>query len=368
MRLAINRRRVLLGTGPALVFGTARAALGANPPADFEKRLALVTETDRLSGLHALLVSRHGRTIFEHYQPGEDESRIGGKLGTVAFGPDVPHDLRSVSKSVVGLLYGVALADGKVPPPDAGLYAQFPEYADLAGQPGRDKLTIAHALSMTMGLEWDELTIPYGKPGNSENAMDEAADRYRYILSRPLAIEPGTKWTYCGGATALLGHLIERGTGQPLLGFARRVLFEPMEFGPSAWSTDARGEPIAASGLRLLPRDLLKIGQLVLAGGRWQGRQLVPADWIGRITTPSVTIDRNRSYGWQWYMGEVMAARQTEPHHWIGGIGWGGQRLFVLPELDLVVAMNCGNYARDGQEQGRVCLTLLVAVVLPLVA
>ena len=112
-------------------------------------------------------------------------------LGTVVFGPDVPHDLRSVSKSVVGLAYGIALAAGKVPPPEAKLYEQFPEYSDLASQPGRDRLTIHHVLSMTLGLDWDELTIPYGDPRNAENAMEAAPDRYRFILERPIVGEPG---------------------------------------------------------------------------------------------------------------------------------------------------------------------------------
>src|SRR5262249_14968141 len=157
----------------------------APTPADFNRRLKLVTEHENLSGLHALLVLQHGEIIFEHYQPGKDEDRSGKPLGVVNFAPDIVHDLRSITKSVVGLLYGVALADGKVPSPDAKLYAQFPEYSDLAAQPGRDKLTVAHALSMTMGFEWDEMSIPYGDPGNSEYAMNAASDRYRYVLSRP---------------------------------------------------------------------------------------------------------------------------------------------------------------------------------------
>ena len=162
-----------------------------------------------------LLVSRRGRLLFEYYGEGEAEN-WGTPLGKVTFGPTVLHDLRSVTKSLVGMLYGIALADGKVPPPEARLYDQFPEYPDLAKQPGRDRITIAHVLSMTMGIEWDELTLPYGDPRNSENAMEAAPDRYRYILSLPIVGEPGVKWTYCGGATALLGHLIARGTGQKL--------------------------------------------------------------------------------------------------------------------------------------------------------
>ena len=362
------KRRMLLGAGVVLMTAPARRAFAAGTAADFERRLALVTEHDKLSGLHALLVSQHGKVILEHYQPGEDESRSGKQLGLVEFNPTVPHDLRSVTKGVVGLLYGIALADGNVPPPDAKLYAQFPEYADLDAQPRRDKLTIAHVLSMTMGLDWDELSVPYGDPRNSETAMNAAPDRYRYILSLPIVREPGLKWVYCGAATALLGHLIARGTNMPLVDYARRVLFAPMEFGPVKWARGQDGEPHAASGLRLLPRDMLKIGQLVLAKGAWQSRQLVPAAWVERITTPTVEIDRYRSYGYHWYMGDAVPAEQSRPHHWIGGIGWGGQRLFVVPDLDLVIAINCGNYGKSPEEQNRVTGSIFIAVVLPLVS
>ncbi|HXW30664.1 MAG TPA: serine hydrolase, partial [Xanthobacteraceae bacterium] len=297
----------------------------------------------RVSGLHALLVSQGGKLLFEHYGRGEDMS-WGRPLGPVVFAPDVLHDLRSVSKSVVGLVYGIALAAGKVPPPEARLYDQFPDYPDLAKQPGRDRITMHHVLSMTLGLDWDELTIPYGDPRNSEIAMEAAADRFRFVLERPIVLEPGAKWTYCGGATALLGRLIARGTGEELLAYCRRVLFDPLEFGPAEWTKGNDGEPHTASGLRLLPRDMLKLGQLALAGGMWNGRQIVASDWVKRVTTPVVAIDRGRSYGYHWYMGDVAAGAPPQPRHWVGGIGWGGQRLFAFPALDLVVAMNCGNY------------------------
>ena len=363
-RTRLDRRHLLTLLGAGLV--TSRATSAFAEPADMAQRLAAAEQSGKVSGLHALLVSKGGKTIFEHYGVGVDE-RWGEPLGTVTFGPEVMHDLRSVSKSVVALLYGIALADGKVPPPEAKLYAQFPQYPDLAQQPGRDKLTMAHVLSMTLGFEWDELTVPYGNdPRNSEIAMIIAPDRFRYILSLPIVTEPGTKWIYCGGATAILGYLISKGTGMPLLDYARRVLFEPMGFGASDWVVGKDGVPQTASGLRLLPRDLLKVGQLALAGGAWQGKQLVPADWVKTITTPSVTIEGARRYGYQWYIYDTTINGQRQ--HWVGGIGWGGQRLYCFPELDLVVAMNCGNYPKPGAEQGRVNTAVVNEVVFPSLA
>lgn len=358
----LNRRNLLVGLAAGA--STAGSAFGQPSPQGMSDRLARAQQDGKVSGLHALLVSRANKLVFEHYGRGEDEA-WGRPLGTVVFAPGVLHDLRSVSKSVVGLLYGIALAAGKAPPPEAKLYDQFPEYSDLAKQAGRDRLTIHHVLSMTLGLEWDELTIAYGDPRNSENAMEAAPDRFRFILERPVVAEPGVKWIYCGGATALLARIIAKGTGEELLAYARHVLFDPLGLGPAEWTRASDGEPHAASGLRLLPPDMLKIGQLVLAGGTWNDRQIVPADWIKRVTTPMVATGGGLSYGYQWYMGEVSAGTPPQPHRWMGGIGWGGQRLFVLPSLDLVVAINCGNYHQSLSEQAGVVRALVTEVVLP---
>src|SRR5262249_23086267 len=146
-------------------------------------------------------------------------------LGTIRFDQETLHDLRSVTKSVVGLLYGIALATKRVPPPDAQLLDHFPEYPDLARDSVRQSLTVQHALTMTLGIEWDELTIPYSDMRNSEVAMNHAADRYRYVLERPIATQPGENWSYNGGATALLAGLISKGTGQSLQQFAQEALF-----------------------------------------------------------------------------------------------------------------------------------------------
>jgi CubicO group peptidase (beta-lactamase class C family) len=365
MQPTILNRRHLLGALGAGLLATPHASAGPSPE-HIRDRLVQAEEDGRVSGLHALLVSQGGKLVFEHYGRGEDEAEGRGPLGTVDFAPSAPHDLRSVSKSVVGLAYGIALAAGKVPPPEAKLYPQFPEYPDLARQPGRDRLTIHHVLSMTLGLDWDELTIPYGDLRNAENAMEAAPERYRFILERPIVGDPGTKWTYCGGATALLGRLIAKGTADDLLGYCRRVLFDPMDFGPAEWATGEKdGEFRAASGLRLVPRDLLKIGQLVFAGGLWNGRQIVSRDWVKRTIAPAVTIEDGRRYGYHWYLGGSPAGASQRWEPWVGGIGWGGQRLYVFPALDLVVAQHCGNYKKPGAEQRRINDAIIAEVVLP---
>jgi hypothetical protein len=139
-----DRRQVIVGIGAALMMSGANDAAAEGH--DIDSLLAPLMRDGKISGLHTLLAARGDRLLIERYWEGEDWNRD-IPLGQVAFGPKVLHDLRSVSKSIVGMLYGIALADGKVPPPEAKLYAQFPEYADLAMEAGRDRLTIAHARS-----------------------------------------------------------------------------------------------------------------------------------------------------------------------------------------------------------------------------
>lgn len=288
----------------------------------------------RAPGLHGLVVARGGRIVREHYGVGPDFS-WGRAHGEVAFGPGTLHDLRSVTKSVVALLYGIALDAGRVPDPATSLVDAFPEYPAPAG------VTVEHALTMTLGLEWKE-QVPYDSPANGEIAMMLAPDRWRYVLERPVVEPPGTRWNYCGGASELIGRLVAKGTGVPLPEYARDVLFGPLGIGSFEWMAGHDGVVSSASGLRLTPRDLARIGQAVLAGGQWQGRQVVPAGWLEPALRPRVETAWGDGYGYQWYSGG--AGR----HRWVGANGNGDQRLFVYPELDLVVAMTAGNYDGDG--------------------
>lgn len=325
---------------------------------DVGEKLDDAVHTSEFDNLHAVIVARGGKLVLERYYEGEDRRTRGPALGIVKFGPEVKHDLRSVTKSIVGLLYGVALADGKVPGLDQSLVGEFPAYEDLAADPKRGRMTVRHALSMTLGTEWDE-ALPYSDPRNSETAMDLAADRYRYVLERPMVAEPGTLWNYNGGATAVLGKLISRGTERPLLDYARETLFEPLGITDVEWVTDPGGEPFAASGLRMRPLDLAKIGQLILDRGTWGGAQLLPSEWLDQSFTPRIQTSHRRDYGYQWWLGKLR--RNGQP--WIGAYGNGGQRLFIVPSLELVVVITAGNYNKP--DQWKLPVAVMSQVVLP---
>lgn len=297
----------------------------------------------QFADLHAVVVVQRGAIVLERYYTGPDE-RWGQPLGRVAFDDRTRHDLRSVSKSIVGLLYGLALAEGKVPAPDQPVLDAFPAYADLAAEPARRAITIAHVLSMTMGLVWNE-DLPYTDPANSEIAMERSSDRYHYVLSQPIVGAPGAAWRYSGGATALLGHLIARGAGMPLLDYARARLFAPLGIEDVEWTPGLNGEAAAASGLRMRAPDLARVGQLVLDEGRWQGRSVVPAEWIAASQTPRTAAFEGVQYGYHWYL----ARRADGAPFGTLGIGLGGQRLVVVPGADLVYVVFMGNYYRKDQ-------------------
>jgi CubicO group peptidase (beta-lactamase class C family) len=317
---------------------------------DLDAKLAAGVRSGLLWNVHAVLVARHGRLVAEYYGTGQDHA-WGRDLGNVTFRPNTLHDLRSVTKSVTGLLYGIARDRGQVPPPEANLLAQFPEYKDLATDAGRAALTVNNALTLTMGTAWNE-NYSYLDPRNSEAAMEHAPDRLRYVLTQEQVAAPGSKWIYSGGAVALVGALIVRGTGMSLEAFAQQALFAPLGITECGWNRGEDGVASAASGLRLRPRDLLRIGQLVLAGGQWGWRQVVSRAWLEAATRPAIATGPRAvvppgaklEYGRLWFLGEISAPALPGAHRWIAGFGNGGQRLWVLPDAELVVVSLSGAY------------------------
>jgi len=309
---------------------------------DLAPRLSAGLRSGLLRGLHGVLVARRGEIVLERYYEGADEA-WGRPLGHVGFGRETLHDLRSVTKSVVGLLYGIAHDRGLVPDPATPLLAQFPGYPDLAADPARASLTIQQALTMTLGLEWDEQR-PYTDPANSEIAMENAADRYRFALDRPIIATPGTRWIYSGGAVALIGAIIARGAGRPLPEFAQETLFAPLGISSFEWARGKDGTPSAASGLRLKPRDLLKIGAMMLGKGVHQGQRIVSTHWIETSLTRHSATGDGLDYGYLWFLGNAVPPAFKRPLAWAGGFGNGGQRLWIMPEAELACVIFSGNY------------------------
>jgi CubicO group peptidase (beta-lactamase class C family) len=288
---------------------------------------------------HAILIARHGKLVYEHYFTGEDWA-WGKALGRVSYDATKPHDLRSITKSVTSLLFGIAVDRGWIADLDAPVFTFFPELADLRTAE-KDRITLRHLLTMSMGIAWNE-ELPYANPQNSERLMTDAPDRCRYVLEQPVIREPGRAYIYNGGTTALLAAILHKASGRPIDEVARRELFDPLGIGDVEWTRYSDGTPIAASGLRLRPRDLLKLGQLVLDGGRRQGKQVISRAWIEDSTAPHINGESLFFYGYQWWLGRSLTNR--EEIRWISGVGYGGQRLYIVPSKGLVVLTMAGLY------------------------
>lgn len=317
------------------------AAAGFAPQA-----LCQVLDAQHTNGanVHAVLVMRRGAIVAERYYTGADRSIWTPFAHTVRFDAATRHDLRSISKSVTSLLWGIAQAEGQVPGPDTPVLDLYPELADLRTQ-GREAITVRQLLTMTSGLAWHE-PMRYGL-GNDETGLYWRSAQARYLFDRPLVAQQG--FHYNGGGTAVLADILVRRTGMPLHEYARRKLFGPLGITDWEWQADLRGRPMAFAGLRLRPRDLAKLGQLLLQRGRWQGEQVVPAAWIEESLLPRVDTGDGLRYGYQWWSGTVEAAGAG--HRWHAAFGNGGQRLYVVPSLDLVVVITAGGY--DGAASGR---------------
>jgi CubicO group peptidase (beta-lactamase class C family) len=353
----------------ALIVGLVGAAAGAEVPAvcgvpaatadwpiatpaqramDPTRLCALLDWLDALkdANVHSVLVLRGGTLVFEHYRTGADE-RGGTPVGNVPFGPHVWHDLRSVSKSVTALLVGIALDRHLLPSVDEPAYRYFPEYDDLR-TPERERLTLRHLLTMSSGLAWDQ-SMPFSDPVNSEHRMVFAPDPYRFAWEQQPVTPPGESYTYNSGSTELLGRIVEKVSGQPLEAFAQRHLFTPLGIGAFEWLRYANGHAAAAWGLRLRPRDMAKLGQLVLAQGRWGEQPIVSAAWVRESLAPHIMGEHLYYYGYQWWLGRSLVHQQDLG--WAAAVGLGGQRIVIVPALDLVVVITAGMYQSPLQVQ-----------------
>jgi CubicO group peptidase (beta-lactamase class C family) len=178
--------------------------------------------------------------------------------------------------------------------------------------------------------------------------MADSDEPYRYVLGQAVASPPGKRWTYSSGDTALLGAVLQKVSGQSLEEFARELLFEPLGITDVEWSAmQPSGETSAGAGLRLRPRDMAKIGQLVLAGGTWEGRQIVSERWTAESTAAHVQRYPG-GYGYQWWTDTSHIGDREVA--WIAAMGRGGQRIFIVPDYDLVVAITAGLYADNAQD------------------
>ena len=285
--------------------------------------------------VHSLLIARGGELVFEEYYREHHQDSV--------------HTLQSVTKSVGATLIGIAIDQG-VLDLDATLPEMLPSRAEeIALDPDKSLIRLRDLLSMRAGLEWDEWTCSYLESDcNSNILMKNSDDWVSYVLSQPVVETPGTHFVYNSGASNLLAAILQDATGQHPTAFAEDYLFGPLQIEDYRWFRNGDhpdGLPHFGGGLRLKSRDLAKLGQLYLDGGRWGGQQVVSAGWVEQATTTRAQVSGSDYYGFQWWLRPLTgpAGHQPTPNDVWFGWGFGEQHVFAIPLLDLVVAVNSWN-------------------------
>jgi CubicO group peptidase (beta-lactamase class C family) len=295
--------------------------------------------------VHSLLITFHDSPIYEQYFSGQDQ-RWGESLGLVKFKQDTLHDLRSVTKSIVSMLIGIARDERYIKSIDQPIMEFFPEQKTSEKW---KKVTIKHLLTMTSGLDWIE-DVPYNDPSNDEAKFIESGGSLSYIFGKAFSHEPGSHFLYAGGATEILAEIVTRATGQKVETYFEQKILIPLgiEKKNYTWAKQKNGSPSGASGLRMRPIDLHKIATLVLNQGMYQGKKVLNSSWVTESTHPHVSISSNqgigalyRAYGYQWWIPRFS---ETSGPRAFAASGNGGQLVLIIPEHKLVIQLMCGRY------------------------
>ena len=241
------------------------------------------------------------------------------------------HSMQSISKTVSSVILGIAVTRGDF---KASLDTPILKYFETAKVKNVDdrkrRITLRHVLTMTTGLDWNE-EVAYDDPKNDSSLMEAADDWVQYVIDRPMAQEPGRVFNYSSGVSELLAYIFQRETGQDIEKYGEKYLFHPLGM-DHYWKRTPLGLVDTEGGLYLRGSDLAKIGHLYLHDGVWDGEQIVSKDWVKQSLTPFTDAEEGFKYGFKWWLFP-----QAEPQHFVWmGLGFGGQRLMVFPEKDLI--------------------------------
>ncbi|HXM64638.1 MAG TPA: serine hydrolase [Terriglobales bacterium] len=279
--------------------------------------------------IHGILIARRGKLVFEDYFYG--------------FNREKPHDTRSASKSLTATLVGSVIDHG------AALSVSTPVYKTIYGDhlpsdldPRKRAMTVENLLMMTSGYFCDDRNP--AAPGNEDVMQSQTADPdwYHYTLNVPMISNPGEQPVYCSANPNLLGDVLSHATGKPLTELFQERIADPLQIKRYYLNLSPTGDPYMGGGIYWLPRDFMKLGQVMLNGGTWNGQRIVSPEWARRATAPLENL-RKLQYGYLWWNIAYPYKGKTVRAFFAGGNG--GQLVMGIPDLDLVVAFYAGNYS-----------------------
>ncbi|MGA8809844.1 MAG: serine hydrolase [Thermoanaerobaculia bacterium] len=311
------------------------ASAGLNP-AKLEAMTAAI-KAGNFKNITSVLIERHGKLVYEAYFD--------------ADGVDGLRNTRSATKTITGMLAGIAIDRGQLAGVSTPILPFFKDKQPLANPDKRKaQITVEDLLTMSSLLECDDWN---DKSRGNEEAMYLIEDWSRFYLDLPIKGFPawtkkpadsphGRAFSYCTAGVFVLGRVIERATKTPIPDFANRYLFEPLGIRKAEWQFSPLGEAMTGGGLALRSRDLLKLGLLYLNGGKWEGKQIVPATWVAASIQPHARVDDDNEYG---YLLWMRAFRKDDPASFAWYMsGSGGNKILGFPALDMAVVITTTNF------------------------
>jgi CubicO group peptidase (beta-lactamase class C family) len=274
--------------------------------------------------MYSVIVIRHGHIVLEEYRNGYHAERS--------------LCIQSVTKSFTSTLIGIALRLGLIEDVQQTMVELFPDHTMANMDARKERITLEHLLTMSEGMDWHEHDYPYNDPRNTLGQMWKCKDSVQHVLDRPMAREPGESWAYNSGTSILLGGIIEQVTGGDVASFADEHLFTPIAIDGFWWQRAAGGHYYTDARLHILPRDMARLGYLMLHQGTWDGQEIVSADWVAEATREHLATWWGDGYGYQWWPAPSSQVYRATGHY--------GQRIYVVPEADMVVVFT--GYIPDG--------------------
>ncbi len=325
------------------------------PPLD---EMANAIKDGKFGPIGSVLIARHGKPVYQGYFSGD---------------ADTLRDTRSATKTVTGMLVGIALDRHLLKSVDTRILSLLPERGRQLQNRDKRKfaITVEDFLTMSSPLECDDWND--ASRGNEER-MYLIEDWTRFILELPIrgrmhlgeteaGPEYGRFFSYCTGGVFVLSEVLQKATGQRTDRFADQALFGPLGITHADWVFSPLGMPQTGGGLRLASGDLLKLAQLYLDGGRWNGKQIVSEEWVASSIAPHARIDDKTTYGYLWWRKDFQAGGKSYPGYFMSGNG--GNKVVVIPSLDVAAVITSTNYGTRGMHD--LTETILTRYVIPAV-
>lgn len=295
---------------------------------DAEKLIDLIhnIRNGSYKNIHSVLLVKGGKLILEEYFHGFHREKV--------------HQIRSATKSIGSILTGIAIDHRFISGADEKIYPYFKKHE--TGKKWDEKvrnITLETLLTMTSGYDCDDHAIPKFQ---CEKAMYKTNDWVQYALNLPMAYNPGEHWAYNSSSLMLVSEIISKTSNMTIPDFADTYLFEPLGIKEFHWGFSPKGRAWLAGNAKMKPRDMAKIGFLMLNSGRWNGRQIISEKWINESTMEHVKSKRHEGYGYLWWAGKQLFGEQIIAGCWAAGNG--GNYIFVCPALDFVAVFTGGNY------------------------